>query len=610
MKHRTVSYFMLTIFMLLFCFVENAYCDMGVPIIFITLPAMVLAFIPICLVEAFVYKKSLGVHYRIALKPSFISNLVSTIIGLPVSWLLLFIIGIGSSPVLPVLKNKFLHAIFRRISESAWKSAWIGGQDPQEFFSAVTICLLASYFASVFIEYQIVKKLFKAIDKNEIKRSTWKANWVTYHALFIIFALRTVRPVWNNGSWIFAICSLTLCSAIASLLLLFSTDKVKRTLIYSNLTLTAALFFTISNLLGLVFSFDGKPVGVVLDQATGVGRLLPDTKWVDLSQKIFYSDWNSSTDKIALYAIDVNGANLTKISDTFSQLGWIPTSEDMFVISDGTLYLSNSSGTTKEKIYSGVNYVEWSPVGDKFYFVTRDEDTNGDGHINWHDSEHVYIFDRKAQTKQRVGFDRNGRFPKMHWNKSGDVLYITYSKALSPNDVWYILCSYHLATKDIQRIGEEKSLEGKHSIRIEDYIEKESLFYNMRIYRAWKETPLRMGSPPKNTNRGNGLIKFFTDPQQSSLYIQRNGQPRRKLFEYKFKASQGFPVVGDLYWLPGNRYVILNLRAYLCVLDTETERIGILTKGRSPIWKEQTSESRIILVDQEKKKEGAVVHAH
>ena len=60
--------------------------DAGVPMIFLTWPAMVVLLIPVIAIEGFLCKKWLGLRTWQAIKANAASNLTSTIIGVPVAW--------------------------------------------------------------------------------------------------------------------------------------------------------------------------------------------------------------------------------------------------------------------------------------------------------------------------------------------------------------------------------------------------------------------------------------------------------------------------------------------------------------------------------------------
>lgn len=69
-----------------------AHADAGVPMIFLTFPSMILALIPIVLIEAGIFTWLLHIKYHQTILPSLFGNLASTIIGIPLSWLLMVMV--------------------------------------------------------------------------------------------------------------------------------------------------------------------------------------------------------------------------------------------------------------------------------------------------------------------------------------------------------------------------------------------------------------------------------------------------------------------------------------------------------------------------------------
>lgn len=60
--------------------------DAGVPMIFLTFPAMLILLVPIIFIESWLCRSSLHLTFWAALKSNAISNIVSTLIGVPIAW--------------------------------------------------------------------------------------------------------------------------------------------------------------------------------------------------------------------------------------------------------------------------------------------------------------------------------------------------------------------------------------------------------------------------------------------------------------------------------------------------------------------------------------------
>jgi hypothetical protein len=98
-----------------------AHADIGVPMIFVTLPSMVIALLPVIAAETFVLGRRLGVAPVSVLKAVASANIVSTLFGIPVTWLMLVLVqlvtGGGSAYGIATTKQRFLAV--------TWQAPWL-----------------------------------------------------------------------------------------------------------------------------------------------------------------------------------------------------------------------------------------------------------------------------------------------------------------------------------------------------------------------------------------------------------------------------------------------------------------------------------------------------
>jgi hypothetical protein len=75
--------------------------DAGVPMIFLTFPAMVMLLLPVILLEGWLLRKWLGLETWEAAKSSTVANIASTLLGVPAAWMVMlcFEFGLGSRQV-------------------------------------------------------------------------------------------------------------------------------------------------------------------------------------------------------------------------------------------------------------------------------------------------------------------------------------------------------------------------------------------------------------------------------------------------------------------------------------------------------------------------------
>lgn len=173
------------IFLFLIVSEVAAHADIGVPMIFITLPSMLVALLPVIQVEAFVLGRKLGVAHRTVIKAVSIANIVSTIIGIPVTWFLLVLVemftGGGGAYGIETTKQRFLAV--------TWQAPWLipYEHDLDWMIPAATLFLLIPFFfASWLIEERIVRAFLKESDPRSVKRGMFAANGASYLLLGLI----------------------------------------------------------------------------------------------------------------------------------------------------------------------------------------------------------------------------------------------------------------------------------------------------------------------------------------------------------------------------------------------------------------------------------------
>lgn len=158
--------FFLGVFGVVLVLPSAAYANAGVPVIGTTAGFMIMLLIPIILIEAAILRKYLDIGYKKALGPSVRANLLSTIAGLPLAFVFTWALG-----------------------EATQTSGWIVTEDISAAFLAIALQLLVAFFVSVYLEYLVVGKAFKQIEKVKIKQAVWRANEVTYSAFILFFLL-------------------------------------------------------------------------------------------------------------------------------------------------------------------------------------------------------------------------------------------------------------------------------------------------------------------------------------------------------------------------------------------------------------------------------------
>ena len=164
-----------------------AWANIGLPMISVTFRLMVAAFIPIVLIEAHFFRKILNVGKFDAKIMSLLANLVSTVIGIPVTWLgLVFlqtITGGDSAYGLDTFFQKFLAV--------TWQAPWLVPYAESELHwmipTAMLVLLIPYFFASWIIESWVLENWLKeTCDRSLVWRACLIANIVTYCLMALV----------------------------------------------------------------------------------------------------------------------------------------------------------------------------------------------------------------------------------------------------------------------------------------------------------------------------------------------------------------------------------------------------------------------------------------
>ena len=171
--------------------------DAGVPMIFLTFPAMVVLLVPIILLEAWLLRKWLGLEIWPAIKSSALANIASTIIGVPGAWAVMFglefllVTSLSRVPSLERLLDKSQSPVANVVG-ALLASAWLGPSDKDLDWMipvAALGLLIPTYFISVLIEALIVDHMVSLLEgdpsltSTRVRRVVRNANLVSYGLL-------------------------------------------------------------------------------------------------------------------------------------------------------------------------------------------------------------------------------------------------------------------------------------------------------------------------------------------------------------------------------------------------------------------------------------------
>lgn len=162
-----------------------ASANVGLPMIFITLPWMLVALAPVVLVESMVVTRSLPISFGRATVVTCVGNVLSTLVGMPLTWAALLGLEVWSGGD----GAHGLHTPWAKFLAVTWQAAWLlpyEGASHWMIPSAILTLMVPFFFASWFAEYQVGKRMLKRVDAALVRRSILMANLVSYGALAVI----------------------------------------------------------------------------------------------------------------------------------------------------------------------------------------------------------------------------------------------------------------------------------------------------------------------------------------------------------------------------------------------------------------------------------------
>lgn len=165
-------------------FPDQAQANAGVPMIFLTFPGMVLALIPVILLEMKVIEKVLGLSTRVAFKVSAWSNTLTTFVGVPLTWVLLTILEWSTGGG----RAYGIDSPLKKLLAVTWQAPWLIPYEENNnlywMVPAALMWLLApTFYMSWRLEHLAAARMLPNLDRTRIKSAMFKANLLSYALL-------------------------------------------------------------------------------------------------------------------------------------------------------------------------------------------------------------------------------------------------------------------------------------------------------------------------------------------------------------------------------------------------------------------------------------------
>lgn len=153
---------------------------------------MLCALVPVILVEALLIRRWLPLSYKDAFWGTTVANLASTIVGVPLAWLFMFVMELGILFPMSVVADHW----HWKMDSPAWQVlgfivsvAWLGPAEKHLYWmipTALALLLIPSFIVSVWIERRISRSFWQWLDVETVRRAVLKANVASYGILFLL----------------------------------------------------------------------------------------------------------------------------------------------------------------------------------------------------------------------------------------------------------------------------------------------------------------------------------------------------------------------------------------------------------------------------------------
>jgi hypothetical protein len=164
------------------------FADAGLPMVAVEYPLLLVGFIPVVAVEVAVARRRLGLAPRRALKAAIVANVASTILGFPLLWILLVLLG-------QALGGGGAHGLqtwWWKVYAVTVQAPWLILYEkdlPWMVPLAALYLLVPAFFVSVWIEGMIYRRFWPELERKTVTGFCWVAHFFSYAVILLLGAL-------------------------------------------------------------------------------------------------------------------------------------------------------------------------------------------------------------------------------------------------------------------------------------------------------------------------------------------------------------------------------------------------------------------------------------
>jgi len=187
-------------------FPTAAYANIPIPMIVIALPGMVVCLIPIIAIESWCINKIINIPPWRCIKYTSMANIGSTIIGIPLAWVVYSMAGCGIHHWKAVIFKDFGLSIpdsIELILTPIINAAWLPPDEKHLFWmgpTALLVLLVPFFYASYHIEYYSMRRMIKDVEPIVLKKAIYVANIYSYAFMAIIVIIWLSYEIITNYS--------------------------------------------------------------------------------------------------------------------------------------------------------------------------------------------------------------------------------------------------------------------------------------------------------------------------------------------------------------------------------------------------------------------------
>jgi hypothetical protein len=174
--------------------------DVILPTLTILWPPLMLLFVPICVLEAWVLAGQNELPFKSVIWAVAKANFYSATVGFLAMWAGMVILGIGVNVLLALVDAKSHGSEMAGYYFSSL--TFMGGRVvdyPHLDELAIATNFIAAYFVSVYFEKQSLKKNLKVLTNDEAWRASWLMNLGSYGLLAVLIAIYLLAVVRGLG---------------------------------------------------------------------------------------------------------------------------------------------------------------------------------------------------------------------------------------------------------------------------------------------------------------------------------------------------------------------------------------------------------------------------